>query len=146
MPVSPIPAGYPTLTPGCTLVGAARAIPLYEQVFGAKVRVRMNAPDGSVAHAELGFGDSVLMLGEATPDYPAHGARLFMYVADVDAVFARAAAAGMKVLQPLAVQFWGDRTGRLLDAFGNEWYLATHVEDVSEEELKSRMARLYGGG
>ncbi len=145
MPVSPIPAGYPTLTPGCTLTGAAQAIPLYQQVFGATVRVRMDAPDGSVAHAELGFGDSVFMLGEANQEFPPHGARLFMYVPDVDATFAKGVAAGMKVLQPLAVQFWGDRTGRLRDAFGNEWYLATHVEDVSEAEMKARMAKLYGG-
>jgi PhnB protein len=145
VPVQPIPAGHPTLTPGCSLTGAHRAIPLYEQVFGAKVRVRMDGPDGSVAHAELGFGDSVLMLGEATPDHPPHGARLFMYVADVDATFAKGVAAGMKVLQPLAVQFWGDRTGRLLDGFGNEWHLASHVEDVSEKEMRARMAKLGGG-
>lgn len=146
MPVSPIPAGYRTLTPACTLQGAARAIPLYQQVFGAKVRTRIDAPDGSVAHAELELGDSLLMLGEASPEHPAHGAHLMMYVADVDAAFKKAVAAGFTVRQPVDVQFWGDRTGRVEDPFGNEWYLATHVEDVSDEELKRRMAKLFGGG
>ena len=112
MPVSHIPAGYRTLTPGCTLRGAAQAIQLYQQIFGARTRVRMDAPDGTVAHAELEFGDSLLMLGEASEQFPPHGARLMMYVADVDAV---------------------------------QWYLATHVEDVTEEEMKRRMAALYGG-
>lgn len=144
MPVSPIPAGYSTLTPGCTLVGAARAIELYQQVFGAVQTVRMNAPDGSVAHAELTFGDSRLMLGEASEHYPAHGTRLMMYVPDVDAVFARAVAAGFTVKEPLQVQFWGDRTGRVADPFGNEWFLATHVEDVPEAEMQARLAKLYG--
>jgi PhnB protein len=145
MPVSPVPAGYRTLTPGCTLSGAAQAIERYQQVFGAKVRVRLDAPDGSVAHAELELGDSLLMLGEASAEYPPHGARLMMYVPDVDAVFARAVAAGFAVKEPLQVQFWGDRTGRVLDPHGNEWMLATHVEDVPEDELKRRMAKLYGG-
>ena len=145
MPVSPIPAGYSTLTPGCALRGAARAIELYQQVFGAVQAVRMDAPDGTVAHAELTFGDSRLMLGEASEQYPAHGARLMMYVPDVDAVFARAVAAGFTVKEPLQVQFWGDRTGRVADPFGNEWFLATHVEDVPEAEMQARLAKLYGG-
>jgi len=145
MPASPIPAGYPNLTPGCTLPDAARAIERYQQVFGAKVRTRLDAPDGTVAHAELAFGDSLLMLGEASPQFPAHGARLMLYVPDVDAIFARGVAAGFQVKEPLQVQFWGDRTGRLVDQHGNEWMIATHVEDVSEEEMKRRMAKLYGG-
>jgi PhnB protein len=145
MPVSPIPAGYHTLTPACTLRGAARAIELYQRVFGAKQLVRLDAPDGSVAHAELEFGDSRLMIGEASDAFPPHGARLMMYLPDCDAVFRRAVEAGFTVKQPLQVQFWGDRTGRLVDAFGNEWYLATHVEDVSEEEMERRMAKAMGG-
>lgn len=145
MPVSPIPAGYPTLTPGCTLHGAAQAIERYQLVFGARVRTRLDAPDGTVGHAELAFGDSVLMLGEASAQFPPHGARLMLYVPDVEAVFGRAVAAGFEVKEPLQVQFWGDRTGRLTDQHGNEWMIATHVEDVSEEELRRRMAKLYGG-
>jgi PhnB protein len=144
MPVSPVPAGYHTLTPGCTLRGADRAIALYQQVFGAKQRIRLDAPDGTVGHAELELGDSVLMLGEASQQFPPHGARLMMYLADVDVVFGRALAAGFTVKDGLQDQFWGDRTGRLVDPFGNEWYLATHVEDVGEEELKRRMAKAYG--
>jgi PhnB protein len=144
MPVSHIPAGYHTLTPGCTLRGADRAIALYQQVFGAKQRIRLDAPDGTVGHAELELGDSVLMLGEASAQFPPHGARLMMYLPDVDAVFGRAVAAGFTVKDGLQDQFWGDRTGRLVDPFGNEWYLATHLEDVGEEELKRRMAKAYG--
>lgn len=145
MPVSHIPAGFRTLTPGCALRGAAKAIDLYTKTFGAKVRARFDAPDGSVAHAELDFGDSILMLGEATAESPAHAAHLMMYVPDVDAVFARATAAGFTVKQPLQVMFWGDKTGRVTDPHGNEWYLATHVEDVSDDELRRRMAKLFGG-
>lgn len=145
MPVSPIPAGYRTLTPSCTLAGAAKAIDLYKKVFGAEQRVRFDAPDGSVAHAELAFGDSLLILGEATKEYPAHATRLMIYVTDVDATFKKAVDAGFAVKEPLQVQFWGDRTGRVTDPLGNEWFIATHVEDVSEEEMKRRMAKLFGG-
>lgn len=145
MPVSYIPAGYTTLVPGCTLVGAAKAIDLYQAVFGATVATRLDAPDGSLAHAELQFGDSRLMLGEASTQYPKQVTRLMMYVRDVDALFARAVAAGFTVKEPVSVQFWGDRTCRVTDPFGNEWFLATHVEDVSDQEMKARMAKLYGG-
>jgi len=139
MPVSPIPPGYRTLTPGCSLPRSAQAIELYQRVFGARVRSRLEGPGGTVAHAEL-------EIGEPTPEHPAHGARLIMYVPDVDAVFARAVAAGFTALEPVADQFWGDRAGRLRDPHGNEWFVATHVEDVSEAELQARMARLFGGG
>jgi PhnB protein len=145
MPVSPIPAGYRTLTPGCAMVGAAKAIDLYRQVFGAEQRTRLDMPDGTVAHAELEFGDSVLMLGEASAQSPAHATHLCMYVADCDALFAKAVKAGFKVKEPVKDQFWGDRTGRLTDPFGNEWYLATRIEEVSEAEMKRRMAKLMGG-
>jgi PhnB protein len=145
MSVRPIPAGYNTLTPGCALRGAAKAIELYQKVFGAEQRIRFDAPDGSVAHAELKFGDSLLMLGEASDQSPAHATHLMMYVADCDSVFKRAVEAGFKVKEPIKVQFWGDRTGRVTDPFGNEWFIATHVEDVSEAEMKKRMAKLMGG-
>lgn len=145
MAVSPIPAGYPILTPGCSVRGAAGAIALYQKVFDAKQQVRLDAPDGSVAHAELRFGDSILMLGDASERSPAHGVHLMLYVTDCDAIFQRAVANGFKVKEPLQVQFWGDRTGRVTDPYGNEWYIATHVEDVPEDELKRRMAKLMGG-
>ena len=145
MSVKPIPPGYSTLTPGCTLVGAAKAIDLYQKVFGAEQRVRMDGPDGTVAHAELKIGDSILMLGEASAEFPAHGVSLMMYTADADALFKKAVAAGFTVKSPVELQFWGDRAGRVVDPFGNQWYLATHVEDVSEAEMKRRMAKLFGG-
>jgi len=145
MSVSPIPAGYSTLTPGCAVRGAAKAIDAYSKVFGATVRVRLDAPDGSVAHAELAFGDSLLMLGEASAQSPAHGVQLCMYVPDSEAVFKRAVAAGFTVKEGITVQFWGDRTGRVTDPWGNDWFIATHVEDVPEDEMKRRMAKLMGG-
>jgi PhnB protein len=145
MPVSPIPAGFHTLTTGCAVRGAAKAIDVYRKVFGAEQRSRFDMPDGTVAHAELRFGDSLLMLGEASEQSPAHGAHLMMYVADCDAVFKRAVEAGFEVKEPIKVQFWGDRSGRVSDPFGNEWFIATHVEDVSDAEMKQRLAKLMGG-
>jgi len=141
MAVSPIPDGYNTLTPGASVHGCAQAIELYRKVFGALVRSRFDAPNGTVAHCELRFGDSILMLGEATPEHPAFSTHLMMYVPDCDAVFQRAVAAGFEAKEPPKVQFWGDRTARVADPFGNEWFLATHVEDVSGEEMKRRMAK-----
>lgn len=140
MAVSPIPAGYRTLTPACSLRGCARAIELYRKVFGAEQTVCFDAPDGSVAHCELRFGDSIFMMGEATPQHPGFNAHLMIYVPDCDVVFQRAVAAGFQVKEPPQNQFYGDRNARVVDPFGNEWYVSTHVEDVSEEELRRRMA------
>jgi len=141
MAVSPIPAGYNTLTPACALHGCARAIEVYRKVFGAEERVRFDAPDGTVAHCELRFGDSTVMMGEASPQHPAFGAHLMIYVPDCDAIFQRAVSAGFTVKEPPKNQFYGDRNARVVDPFGSEWYIATHVEDDSEEEMKRRMAK-----
>ena len=145
MTVKPIPVGYQTLTPSCAIERCAAAIDLYRRVFDARLEVRLDAPDGTVAHCELRFGDSRLMMGEAGPRTPRRIVGLMLYLADVDASFRRAVEAGFTVKDPPAVQFWGDRTARLVDPHGNEWYLATHVEDVSEEEMKRRMAAFSAG-
>jgi len=146
MAVKPIPAGYRTLTPSCAIERCAAAIDLYRRVFDAQLEVRLDAPDGTVGHCELLFGDSRVMMGEAGPQAPRHTMKLMMYVPDCDATFKRAVDAGFTVQEPPTNQFWGDRMARLADPHGNEWFVGTHVEEVSPEELKRRMAKLYAGG
>ena len=145
--VKPIPDGYHTLTPYLTLKGAAQAIDFYKKAFGAEEKMRMPGPGGAVMHAELRIGDSMLMLSEAIQDPPS-ASSLFVYVADVDAAFARATAAGCTVNMPLADQFWGDRFGKLVDPFGIRWAMATHKEDVPPAEMQQRakaaMAQMAG--
>ncbi len=149
--VSPIPKGYHSITPYLVIKGAAQAIDYYKKVFGATEVVRMNGPDGKVAHAELEIGDSRFMLADENPSMGAGytsaasiGASpvsLYLYLPDVDRVIERAAAAGAKVLRPAKDQFYGDRSGFIQDPFGHLWGIATHVEDVSPEEMKERMKK-----
>ena len=147
--VNPIPEGFPTVTPHLCVDGADRAIEFYTQVFGAAERLRQAGPAGSVWHAELVLGDSVIIVADQFPDQP--GMRsprliggtpvsLWMYVADVDATVARAVAAGAKVVRPVETRFYGDRLGQIEDPFGHLWGLATHVEDVPAEEIRRRAA------
>jgi PhnB protein len=135
--VKPIPDGYHTLTPYLTLKGAAQAIDFYKKAFSAEEIMRMPGPGGAIMHAELRIGDSHLMLSEAIQDPPSQSS-LFVYVADVDAAFSRATAAGCQVNMPLADQFWGDRFGKLVDPFGIRWSMATHKEDVPPAEMEKR--------
>ena len=145
--VKPIPAGYHSITPYLVIKGAAKAIDYYKKAFGAKEIMRMATPDGSVGHAELKIGDSIVMMGEEVPQmgYRAPQAStpvgLMLYVDDVDRVFQQAIAAGGRVDKEVQNQFYGDRSGTLYDPFGHMWTVATHVEDVSEEEMKQRMAK-----
>ena len=147
--VNPIPEGYRRVTPYLIVDGAAAAIDFYTSVLGATERMRMDAPEGRVGHAELEIGDSVIMLADEHPEMNARGPRstggtpvsLHMYVEDVDSVFERAVEAGAKSLRPVEDQFYGDRTGSLKDPFGHVWHLATHVEDVSMAQLKKRAAQ-----
>ncbi len=146
MAVSPVPEGYHTLKTYLAVEDAARAIDFYKEAFGAEETVRMPGPDGSVAHAELQIGDSKLMLSDPFPQSDVRPpterggptASVFMYVDDADAVFERAQAAGATVAMPLENMFWGDRFGSLADPFGHVWSVATHVEDVPEEEMAER--------
>ena len=141
MPVKPIPGGFHTLTPGCAVRNSAQAIDFYKRAFGARERSRFAGPDGTVVHAELEIGDSVFMLGEAIKA-PPHAMQVMMYVDDCDAVYKRAVSAGAVAKEPVTDQFWGDRAGRVKDPFGNEWYIATHKEDVSEAEMQRRFREM----
>jgi PhnB protein len=146
MAVKPIPEGYHTVTPYLAQDDAAKAIDYYKQVFGAKERVRMDAPGGKIGHAELEIGDSLVMLADAFPQSSTRPPKelggatggVFLYVEDVDAVVQRAIDAGATLTMEVADQFWGDRFGTITDPFGHSWSIATHVEDVAPEDMAER--------
>jgi PhnB protein len=146
MSVKPIPEGYNTLSVHLAVDDASKAIDYYKQAFGAKERMRMDAPGGNIGHAELEIGDSLVMLSDPFPqssvrppkEVGATSASVFMYVEDVDAVVKQAVDAGATVTMEVADQFWGDRFGTITDPFGHVWSIATHVEDVSPEEMAER--------
>ncbi len=145
-PVKPIPAGYPRVSPYLSVDGAAAAIDFYKKVLGATERMRMDAPDGRIGHAELQLGDSVVMLADEYPEMKIVGPKkvggtpvtISVYVEDVDATFKAALDAGAKELRPLTDEFYGDRIGQFEDPFGHRWSVATHIEDVSPEEMAKR--------
>jgi PhnB protein len=147
MAAKPIPQGYRNVTPYLKIKGAADALAFYKKALGATERMCMNGPGGKVMHAEIEIGDSVLMLSDEFPDHGCRGPQslggttvgIHLYVQDADAVFNRAVAGGAKVLRPVQDQFYGDRTGTVVDPFGHEWTISTHKEDVSPEELHKRM-------
>jgi PhnB protein len=151
--VKPIPEGYPQVTPYLIVDGANAAIEFYRNVFGARERMRMPAPEGRVGHAELEFGDSLVMLADEFPDMGVRSPKatggtpvtLSVYVEDVDAVFDAAVAAGATALRPVEDQFYGDRNGQFEDPFGHRWSVATHVEDVPPDEMEKRAAEAMGG-
>lgn len=151
--VKPIPAGYNSVTPYLIVKGAARAMEFYKTAFGATELVRMAQPNGTIGHAEIRIGDSVIMLADENPTMRSLSPQtlggtpvlIHLYVEDVDAVFNRAVAAGGAVERPLKDQFYGDRTGGIVDPFGHRWYVATHVEDVAPEELNKRAAAAAAG-
>src|SRR5262247_3031657 len=146
MAVKPIPDGYSSVTPYLALKQAADAIEFYRRAFGAKERMRLMAPNGKVAHAELTIGDSVVMLADEHPEmnfrspesFNGTSITLHLYVKDVDASFRKATEAGAKPLRQVEDQFYGDRTGAVRDPFGHVWHLATHKEDLSSEEIARR--------
>jgi PhnB protein len=146
MAVKPIPEGYHTVTPYLTVEDAAAAIEYYKKAFGAKERVRMDAPGGTIGHAELEIGDSLVMLSDPMPQAATRppselggtSGSIFLYVEDVDAVVRKAVDAGATVAMEVADQFWGDRFGTVKDPFGQVWSIATHVEDVPPEEIPER--------
>jgi len=148
MAAKPVPEGYHTATPYLICKGAAAAIDYYKKAFGASELKRHGAPGGHIGHAEIKIGDSTIMLAD---EFPQMGARspetiggtpvfIMLYVEDVDTMFRKAIAAGGKELQPLQDQFYGDRSGTLLDPFGHMWTIATHKEDLSPEEMDRRSA------
>ncbi|HVR14498.1 MAG TPA: VOC family protein [Gaiellaceae bacterium] len=146
MATQPIPEGYHTATPYLVIDGAAEAIDYYKNAFGAKERMRMEAPGNRIGHAEIEIGDSLVMLSDAFPQSTTKAptelggttAGVFLYVEDVDAVVKKAVDAGATVTMEVADQFWGDRFGSITDPFGHSWSIATHVEDVPPEEMAER--------
>lgn len=149
--VKPIPAGYHSVTPYLVINDAAGAIEFYKKAFGATEIMRMADPSGKVGHAEIKIGDSPIMLAD---EYPEMGARsvqtlggspisIMLYVEDVDALGAQATAAGAKLVQPIENKFYGDRSGSFEDPFGYRWHIATHIEDISTEEMHKRAAAAH---
>ena len=148
----PIPDCYERATPYLICRDAARAIEFYKSAFGAAERERISMPDGKVGHAEIKIGGAIIMLAD---EFPEHGMRgpqslggtpvsVLIYVEDVDGLVSRAVAAGVKVLEPLADKFYGDRNCKVSDPFGHVWMFATHIEDVPPDEMARRAAALYG--
>ena len=139
--VKPIPEGYPRVCPNLVVEGAAELISFLERAFGAYVRVRNRNSDGTVAHAELQIGDSVVMVSDAEAPDEITRASLHLYVEDVDGAYAAALAAGGKAEGPPDNRFWGDRTVNIFDPAGNRWWVSTHVEDLTQDEIAARAAR-----
>jgi PhnB protein len=151
MKAKPIPDGYASVTPYLIIQGVAQAIDFYKKAFSATERLRLPMPDGKIAHAEIEIGGSVIMMGEECPQRGAKSPKtlggtpvhVHLYVEDVDATYKQALAAGATVLSPLQNQFYGDRSGGVVDPFGHSWYLATHVEDVAPDEIAKRAAAMH---
>ena len=140
------------MTPHIVCSGAADAIEFYKKAFNAVEVARLPGPDGKLMHADVRIGDSTVMLVDESPDWGCHGPRslkgspvtLHLYVDDVDAVVAQAVRAGAKITMPVDDMFWGDRYGKLEDPFGHQWSVATHIRDVSPEEMKQAMEQMCG--
>jgi PhnB protein len=153
MAVKAIPEGYHTVTAYLIVAGAAEALEFYKKAFGAEEVMRMAGPDGKVGHAEIRIGDSRVMLADEHPAMGAKGPRAFggspvslmIYVKDVDTQVKKAVGAGAKLVRPVDDRFYGDRNGTLEDPFGHSWTIATHIEDVSMEEINRRAAKMMGG-
>lgn len=150
--VQPIPQGMHTITPHLTCAGAADAIEFYKKAFGAVEMGRMPGPDGKIMHAQLKIGDSPVMLVDEFPEWGGKGPKtlngtpvtIHMYVPDADAVFKRAVEAGATVKMEMAGMFWGDRYGVLIDPFGHSWSIATHIKDMTPEEMAQAMKSTMG--
>jgi PhnB protein len=148
--VKPIPEGMHSLTPHLVCAGAGDAIEFYKKAFKAIEKARLPGPDGKLMHAAVQIGDSTLMLVDENPQYGMLGPKalkgspvtIHLYVKDVDATVAQAVSAGAKVTMPVADMFWGDRYGQLEDPFGHRWSVATHVRDLSAEEMREGMAKM----
>ncbi len=146
MSVQPVPEGYHTLIPYIAVDDAAKAIEYYKKAFGAKERSRMDGPEGTIGHAELEIGDSVVMLADPFPhasttppsDAGSTTVAIVMYVEDVDAVVKKAVDEGATITEEVDDKFWGDRFGTIRDPFGHVWSIGTHVEDVPPQEMAER--------
>ena len=154
MPVKPIPDGYYTVTPYLVVKDATRAIDFYQAAYGAKELVCMPGPNGKVMHAELKIGNSPIMLADESPEMCSVSPQslggtpvgIVLYVEDVDGRFNQAVAAGATVVRPVEDQFYGDRSGTVLDPFGHKWTINTHKEDLTGEEIGKRFAAMMKKG
>jgi PhnB protein len=154
MTIKPIPDGYHSVTPYLSIKDAAKAIEFYKRAFGATELFRLVAPSGEIGHAEIKIGDSQIMLADPCEEGTFRNPQtlggtsvgLHVYVEDVDSLFARAVDAGAKTVRPVQDQFYGDRTGTLEDPFGHVWFLATHKEELTPEEINKRAEALYKQG
>ncbi len=150
----PIPDGYHSVTPYLVVNDAAAALAFYARALGATERFRMPAPDGTIVHAEMQIGDSRVMLSDEAPQMGAKSPKtlqgspvsLFIYTADADALFKRAVDEGATPKTPPTNMFWGDRWSQIVDPFGHEWQIATHVEDLTPEEMGKRAAAAMSAG
>jgi PhnB protein len=150
--VKPIPDGMHTITPHLVCAGAADAIEFYKVAFGAIEMMRLPGPHGKLIHASLRIGDSAVMLVDENPEWGIVGPKslkgspvtIHLYVEDVDATFDRAVAAGAKVTMPVEDMFWGDRYGKLEDPFGHHWSLATHIRDMTPDEIQQATKKMFG--
>ena len=145
--VKPIPEGYHTVTPYLMVKGAKDAIAFYKKAFGATELMRLDGPNDTIGHAEIKIGDSPIMLADEFPDMGHLGPKtiggtpvgICLYVEDADAVYQQAVDAGATVLKPIQDQFYGDRSGTVIDPFGHMWTIGTHKEDLTQEEINERM-------
>jgi PhnB protein len=152
--VKPIPDGYHSVTPYLCVKGASEAIEFYKKAFGATELGRLSQPDGRVGHAELQIGSSRVMLSDEHPEMGFTGpgtlggspVMMHLYVEDADAVFKRAVEAGATEVRSMRDEFYGDRAGGVKDPFGHTWHIATHKEDLTQEEVGRRAAKAMGGG
>ena len=138
MAVKPIPDGYHSITPFLIVPGAAKLLDFLQQAFEAQELHRLPRPDGTIMHAEVRIGDSLVMMGEPMGDGQPLFGSLYLYVHDVDAVYKRALQAGATSTSEPADQFYGDRSAGIKDPVGNQWWIATHKEDVPPEEIARR--------
>jgi PhnB protein len=153
MATSHIYPGANTINAYINLKGCSDAIAFYKKAFGAIEKLRLLMPDGKIAHAELEIEGSLLMLADENPDWGTKSPQTLggnhmtigLYVLDVDTAFKKAIAAGATEIMPVKDEFYGDRTGQVMDPFGYKWMITTHIEDVSQEEMQLRMNKMFGG-
>jgi PhnB protein len=146
-----IPKGYHTVTPSLTVRNAAQAIEFYKKALGAEELMRMPNPDGTIGHAELKIGDSIIFLADEFPNMGSKSPQtvgattggLYLYIEDVDKAFQRAIDAGGKVKMPVTDMFWGDRNGQFTDPYGHTWSLSTHTKDMTEQEMEKGAKEFY---
>lgn len=151
MKAKPIPAGHHTVTPYLAIKDAVKALEFYKKAFGATEKYELIMPDGRLGHGEIGLGDSLIMLADEFPEYGGKAPQtlggspvsIHLYVEDVDAFCKKAVAAGATQRKPVMDQFYGDRSGQLEDPFGHLWWVATHKEDVSPEEMQKRVEAMF---